>query len=326
MVAGAEIRRNLLNKVSSKWKFEGYTDYEKMLKKEDLDIVCILTGPRFTREITEKVAEYGVNILVEKPMALSMEDANAMIEVCEKNSVKLCYGESFRFFPTCKKAKDMIDDGRLGELSLLLETFIGGNGPEQFQPYHIYPIGAPGSGGRGLTDHGIHLVNIFRWFTGSDVKWVFGRGIRAGQPPDTEFLTMGFNSGAIGQLIYNESAFSSYMPYEGLFSWGSYNAQGESKWDRQPGNFSVHGSNGALRIFTYANKMFLFCKEKQEQIRVIDKPHPSHFGLQIASFAKRLMNDEEPEVRGIEGYKDLQIILAAYESYETQKVVQIKPV
>jgi len=324
IVAGADLRKDVLMKVTTEWGFNGYTDYEKMLKKENLDIACILTPPSIRRQITEKVAEHGVNVLVEKPMALTLEDAISMIAKCEKEGVKLCYGETFRFLPTCNKAKEMIENGLLGDLSLLLETVIRGQGLAHYEPYHIYPIGAPGAGAWGLTDHGIHLVDTFRWFTGSEVDWVFGRGTRSGKPPSTEFLTMKFKTGVIGQLIYNETTYPSDMPYEGIFSWGSYDAQGISRWEQFPGNFRVHGTKGALRIFAYPNKMFFFGEDKKQEIKVLDKPHPHHFGLQIESFAKHLIHGEDPDVTGIDGLKDLQIILAAYESFESQKIVQIK--
>ena len=72
--------------------------------------------------------------------------------------------------------------------------------------------------------------------------------------------------------------------------------------------------------------MFLFNVDRQQEIRVLDRPHPGHFGLQIESFAKRIINDEEPEVTGYDGLKALQIILAGYESFESLKVVPIKPI
>jgi len=326
VVAGAELREDVLRRVSSEWGFRGYTSYEEMMRREDLDIACVTVGPRFSREVTERAAEHGVNVLVEKPMALTLEDARSMIAKCEREGVKLCYGETYRFLPACRRAKEMIDEGALGDLLLLMEKVIGGRGPEHFRFYHIYPDGAPGSGGMGLIDHGIHLVDVFRWFAGSPVEWVFGRGNRVGRPPGTEFLTMKFKSGAIGQLVYNEATYPSDMPHEGIFSWGSYWAQGKPGWDPHPRDFRVHGTKGALRIFPYANKMFLFAEGRQEQVRLPDSPHPHHFGLQIESFARSVLNDEEPEVTGVDGLKALQIILAAYESYENQKIVKIKPV
>jgi predicted dehydrogenase len=326
VVAGAELRENVLSSVSSDWCFKGYKDYVEMLDKEDLDIACVTTGPRYAREITEKAAERGVNVLVEKPMALTFDDAMAMIDKCKEKGVRLCYGETFRFFPTFMRAKEMIDEGVLGDLQLLLETSISGQGRDNFQPYAIYREGDPGSGPMGLTDHGIHLVDVFRWLTGSEVVWVFGRGNRAGRPPATEFLTMMFHNGTIGQLVYNEASYPSHMPYEGIFSWGAYYAGGVSSWEPHPGNVRIHGAEGALRIFPYANKMFIFNEEGQRQIHVQNQPHPAHFGLQIESFAKHLLKGEEPKVTGLDGLKALQIILAAYESFETKRIIPIKHV
>ncbi len=325
VVAGAEIRGDVLKKVSSEFGFKGYSDYAAMFKKEKLDIVCALAGPKLAREITEKAAGFGINVLVEKPMALTLEDAGVMIEACRKAQVKLFYGETYRFMPTIRKAKEMIEAGLLGEVTLLLEVGVGGSGAEKFQLYQIYPDGAPGAGGSGLTDHGIHSVDIFAWLARSEVEWVFGRGTRAGQHPVTEFLTMKLKSGAIGQLVYNEATFPSDMPAEGIFSWGSYLAEGKPTWETNPVSYRIHGTKGALRLFPYANKLFYFSEGRKEEVRVEDKPHPQHFGRQIQSFANSILNGLEPEITGRDGVKALQIILAAYESSETQKIIPIKP-
>ena len=297
-----------------------------MFKKEKLDLACILAGPKLAREITEKAAECGIHVLIEKPMALTLVDAKAMIKTFKKAGLKLFYGETYRFLPTIRKAKELIESGSLGDITLLLEIGVGGRGLEKFELYQIYPAGAPGAGGNGLTDHGIHTVDIFAWLTGSAVEWVFGRGNRAGQPPTTEFLTLKFKNGAIGQLVYNEATFPSDMPYEGIFSWGAYLAKGTSSWESSPANFRIHGTKGALRLFPYPNKLFYFMENRREEIRVADRPHPRHFGLQIESFANSILHSEEPEITGMDGLKALQLILAAYESYETQKIVPIKSV
>jgi predicted dehydrogenase len=323
VVAGSDIREDVLKKVSQEWGFPGYPDFEEMLRKENLDFLCITTGPRWTRPITEKAAEHGVHVLVEKPMAMTLDDGRAMIRECRKHGVKLFYGETYRFLPTIRKAKEMIEAGLLGEVSLLMEILVGGSGPQGFELYQIYPPGAPGAGGSGLTDHGIHLVDIFRWLTGSEAEWVFGRGTRAGARPDTEFLTMKLKNGAIGELVYHEATFPAELPSEGIFSWGAYLSAGRSTWESSPTNLRIHGTKGALRIFPYSNKMYHFSCRGAEEIRVPDKPHPAHFGLQLDSFAESLKKNSEPEVTGLDGLIALQIILAAYESYETQRIVPI---
>jgi len=327
VVAGTDLRKDRVSQMAKQWKFNAYTDYDKMINSENLDIVCILTPPGVRRQITESAAESGVHILCEKPITLTLEDAKAMITKCNKEGVKLFYGSCYRFLPACMKAKELIDTEELGELSFLLEMFIGGEGLHRWHALPHYPAGSPGGGGYGLIDHGIHLVDIFRWFTGSEVETVFGRGIISGDPPTTEYMTLGFKNGTVGQLLYNESTFPSDLPNEGLFSWGLgwglTGGLGTPGWDPNPGSIRVHGSRGALRIFHYANKLFFFGDGQHKQISVLDRPHPGNFGLQMESFANSILLDEEPEVSGIDGLKALQLILAAYESFETQNIVSI---
>ena len=270
-------------------------------------------------------------------MALTLDDCKVMIEKCKEKGVKLAYGETFRFLPTIRKAKEMISKGVLGDLYLLMEIVVGGRGLENFRHYNIYPAGAPGAGFMGLTDHGIHLVDIFRWFTKSEADLVSGRGVRAQQSPHTEWCTMVFKNGTIGQIIYNEATYPAIMPNEGIFG-PSYDNREVSIWNPQPQIFQVYGTKGSLRIFAYPNKLYLFTGETDERLRdlfgpyrieeipVLDKAHPGHFGLQIESFANCILTNGEPEATGIDGLKALQIILAAYESFETEKIVKLEAI
>lgn len=206
VVTEAEVRENRLEQMVKKWRIKGYTDYEEMLRKENLDIACVLTPPRSHSEVTQKVADYDVHVLCEKPMALTLEDAKSMVAKCRNRGVKLYYGSSFRHLCAVRKAKEVIDKGLLGKLFLLMEFVVDGRGLQHWRDLgdHFYPRGGPGGGGMGLVDHGIHLIDIFRWFTGSEVESVFGRGNYSGEAPGTECLTMRFENGAVGQLISNE--------------------------------------------------------------------------------------------------------------------------
>jgi len=333
VVAGAEPRTDRLAHMASRWGITGYADYEAMLQKEKLDIACVLTPAATHRSITEQVAAHGVHVLCEKPMALSLADARAMIDRCEQSGVMLYYGSSYRHLCAVRQAKALIDSGALGDLFLLSETFVGGNGLESWRGLSEghYPTGGPGGGGMGLIDHGIHLADVFRWLTDCEVASVFGRGNITGQTPAAEYLTMQFENGAAGQLIYCDATFSSDMPGEGIFSWGlTYEPGGTlspgPRWEAEPGSIRVHGTRGALRIFHYANKLFFFGPGRKEQVRVLDRPHPGNFGLQMESFINSILRDEAPEVTGVDGLKALQVILAAYESHKNQTVARIEPV
>jgi predicted dehydrogenase len=145
---------------------------------------------------------------------------------------------------------------------------------------------------------------------------------------------MVFKNGVIGQLIINEATFPATLPNEGIFGL-AYSLRGVSIWNPFPQIVQVHGSKGALRIFAYPNKLYLVNAETNEQLKQSSGPyrfeeiqvrsvfHPDHFGLQIDSYANRILKGEEPEISGLDGLKALQVILAAYESFENQKIVKL---
>ena len=322
VVAGAELQEGVLERVSAQWSLNPYKDYEAMLREEALDIACILTGPKYSTAIANRVADAGVNILVEKPMALRVEDASAIEGRCLERGVQLFYGESFRFFPVLRKAKDILDSGTIGDLRLLLETVVIGKGARGFEEYGIYPAGAPGSGPMGLTDHGIHMIDVFRWLSGVEPAWVTGRGNRAGNPPLAEFMTIGTEGGAIAQFVGDEATVSSNLPGEGIQCASPYEGGGPA-WDPTPISFRIHCSEGALRAFPYANRLYLFGREEYDEVEVQDCPHPGQFGLQIDSFARSIVDGEEPEITSRDGIAALRAVLGAYDSFESSTVVRL---
>jgi predicted dehydrogenase len=328
VVAGTETRGERLEEITRTWGIRGYGDHEAMLDTEELDIACVLTPAGSHAKVTQDVAKHGVHVLCEKPLATTLDDATAMIETCRDEGVKLFYGSSYRFLPAVMKAKELINQGRLGNVTLLLEVLVGGRGRRHFQdlgPDH-YPPGGPGGGGMGMVDHGIHLMDIFPWLMGSEVESVVGRVNTSGSAPEPEFLTMSFENGAVGQLVFNEATFASDMPQEGIFAWGSsWGVHGDlipgGGWNEHPENIRIHGEEGALRIFYYANKLFYFAEDTREQVRVPDRPMPLNFADQMQSFARGILRGEEPEVTGEDGSKALRVLLAAYESWESRRIV-----
>jgi len=332
VVAGAELSEERRVEITRKSEIRGYRDYEEMLDKEKLDIACVLTPASSHAKITRDVARHGVHVLCEKPMATTLDDAAAMIEACRNESVRLFYGSSYRFLPPVTKAKAMVERGLLGKVTLLTEFLVGGQGRRHYLdvgPHH-YPVGGPGGGSMGLVDHGIHLMDILPWLTGSDVESVVGKGNTSGSAPGSEFLTMTLENGAVCQLVYNEATFASDMPQEGTFSWGcGWDVQGKlipgGNWNEHPGSIRVHGEDGALRIFYNANKLFYFAEGTREQVRVPDRPTPCNFALQMQSFARSIQHGEEPEVTGLDGMKALRVLLAAYESWQSRSIVCLSP-
>ena len=117
LVAAADVVEDNLNRVCSKWNIpKRYTDYREMIEKEAPDIVSIATRPGNHAEITAYAAEHGVKgIYCDKPLCASMEEADAMVDVCEKNNVKFNLGTQRRYTPGYIKMRDIVESGEIGD-------------------------------------------------------------------------------------------------------------------------------------------------------------------------------------------------------------------
>ena len=121
LVAAMDIRPESAKKLAAEFSIPAvYTDYKEMLTKEDLDLVSISTWQGVRAEITVAAANAGVKgILGEKPMAVSLGQADDMIEVCEKQGAKLAIGHQGRFSAVNTEIRRLIQDGAIGEPTLL---------------------------------------------------------------------------------------------------------------------------------------------------------------------------------------------------------------
>lgn len=96
-----------------------YTDFHDMLNEPDIDLISICTPHHLHKQMAVESARAGKHILIEKPMATTIKDANDIIEAAKENGVKLCVVQNYRLFPSIKEAKRKIENGRLGEIITL---------------------------------------------------------------------------------------------------------------------------------------------------------------------------------------------------------------
>lgn len=331
LVCGADINEKRLEFFAENYQLKTYTDYMEMLDKENLDIVCILVPAKLHMKIVRDIAKCKVNILCEKPLTGTLDEAEEMKMICEQEKVRLFYGASYRFLPACIEAKKLIEKNAVGDIMFMSEQVLGGTGYENYRDLgnSHYGIGQPGGGGLGLVDHGIHFVDLFKWYTKEEIDTVYGRGNYSGHAPVTEHLTMTFKNGAVAQLIYNEATFPTNMPSEGIFSEGvGYDYDGSEllpgTWHPFSVNISIYGKEGSLRIFPYANKLYVNNKQGMQEIKLISgQPSPAQFALQMKTFAEDIQQNREASVSIDDGYWALKTILAAYKSFENQQIVKL---
>ena len=147
-------RKKIIEKYGAKY----YKDYRDMLDKESLDILSVAVPTKFHRDVSLDAIKRGINILIEKPLSYSIQEAEEIREEAIKNSVKVMVGHVERFNPAISKLKEIINDGDVGDVISLSSRRLGGP--------RLIDCGV-------ILDLAIHDIDIMMYLTGRRVKQVF---------------------------------------------------------------------------------------------------------------------------------------------------------
>ena len=155
LVAGADPHDEQRSIFGERWGLSSehlYADYRDMIAKEQLDIVSVATTAKIRARIVQDLARAGAKaIWAEKPIAISLEEADTMVRVCREEGVAVAINCARRWTPFYAEARRIIDEGELGDI-----------------------LQVTGYGQCGLSHNGSHLLDIIRFMAGGDVEWVFG--------------------------------------------------------------------------------------------------------------------------------------------------------
>lgn len=162
IIGVADAAKGRAKEVSEKFNIGNfYTDYHDLLKIEGLDAVVIAVPNWLHAEIATAAAEFGKNILIQKPLATNLRDCKRMIEAARRSGVKLIPCFMWRFREDIQFIKKMIDQKLIGEIHILRSQF-GHTGA--YIPWFYDP---EKSGGGVLLDLGVHHIDVLRWFAGN---------------------------------------------------------------------------------------------------------------------------------------------------------------
>ena len=139
------------------------TDYTEFARSEDIDIACVVTLGRDHRAVVIPALETGKHVLVEKPIADTAEDAQAMAEAAAKSTGKFMVAHICRFMPPYLQAKEQIETGRIGRISTI----------QAYRNNH-YGTLAPGRKKSPMRETAIHDIDLALWYTGSDIAEAHG--------------------------------------------------------------------------------------------------------------------------------------------------------
>ena len=116
IVSVCDVRADVVDAVSKRVSAKGYTDCRDLLAAGNIDLAMVLTPASTHREIVEAVADQGIHVFCEKPIAVTLGDAQAIVAACKQAKVKLFYGSCYRYLPAVNKARELIQSGAIGEI------------------------------------------------------------------------------------------------------------------------------------------------------------------------------------------------------------------
>jgi len=277
LVAVCDVDRARARGVGEKYGVSWYTESSDLLRREDIDAVCICTPTITHHEIALEAIEAGKHILVEKPMARSSKEAKEVLGAAERKGVYLMTGFIERFNPGVQRAKRLIDDGMLGEIVLAFARRVGR------WPERVGDVGV-------VKDSAIHDIDIMRFLFEDDVASVYAKVGSIGHKfEDYAQIILGFGE--------NKTAFV------------------EANWltPYKIRTLTLTGTD-AIATVDYITQRITISDAERSVTPNHEWVEP--LMLELKHFAESIASDRAPSVTGLDGLRALEVAEAALRSAE----------
>jgi UDP-N-acetyl-2-amino-2-deoxyglucuronate dehydrogenase len=287
-----------------------YTDHRRLLDDPTIDVVSICVPSGMHSQIGIDAARAGKHVLVEKPIALTLEQADSLIEICNQNNVTLGVVLQNRFNPPMRELRALIDSGKLGRLLLGSATV------RWFRPQEYYEDGWHGTkmmDGGALMNQSIHHIDALQWLMG-DVDSVFTYSDTLAHRMEAEDVgvsVLRFKNGAVGSV---EGSTFTYP-------------------ENLEGSVAVFGEHGSVKVGGTALNRKVFWKvrgELEHEREMLTREQidpPTVYGFshreQIIEMISAIREGRTPTTHGHEARKSLRLVLAMYKSAEEKREISL---
>jgi UDP-N-acetyl-2-amino-2-deoxyglucuronate dehydrogenase len=275
-----------------------YTDYKIMLENEDIDVVTIATESGYHAKHAIDCINAGTHVLIEKPFALSIEDADRIIALAKEKNKKVCVSHQNRFNPPIQKLRRAIEEGRFGRI-------INGTARILWTRDNNYYKQAPWRGtkeldGGTLMNQCIHNIDLLQWMMGSDIERIHSERdtfLRDIEMEDFGAILIRFKNGSIGIVEGSACVYPKNLEE----------------------TLSIFGEKGTVVIGGLAVneiKTWQFADERDYDVdhgsAEIDNVYGKGHTPLYKDFIDAINNNTEPLINGEEGKKAMEIIIKAY--------------
>ena len=314
---------DLLEKRSKQWNVKtSYTDYRDLLSNEDIDAVEVITPHHLHAEIGKAALKAGKHVSIQKPMAINIRDCDDLIDVAERSGKLLRVFENFRYYPPMVKAKQLLDDGSIGEpLSIRIKVVQGVGGDDWEIPYRRWKWRfdpAQGGEGRVILDYGYHHFSLAIWFMGEIEKvkaWITNRTIQNGWILDSPAVAM--------WKYKNTDKYGNYeaLTSDDLFVPSKY-GRPEDEW------IELSGSKGFIWINRCTSELMdraplvMYRDGETTEFKDIDSDWGSSFVSGVRDFARAINEGHTSTLTGQEGKAVLQFCRALQLSAKENREVR----
>ncbi|MGB8490140.1 MAG: Gfo/Idh/MocA family oxidoreductase [Bacteroidales bacterium] len=313
---------------ASKYNVKSYTDVSEMVLKEKLDVVIICTPHPAHREPAILALKAGANVLIEKPLASSLEDCDAMLLAARESGKQIGMISQRRFYAPCLRLKNAIDSGKIGKPSLGIVLMFGWRN-EAYYSSDPWRGTWKGEGGGVLVNQSPHQLDLLQWFMGGEIDEIYGVWKNLNHPyievEDTALAILKFKNGGVANIIVSNSQ------NPGIY-----------------GKVHIHGENGAsVGVQTDGGAMFIagmtsileppvndlwsvpgeetklkdWVKEDSDFFNSV-KPMEYYHRLNVEDFLDAISEGRKPMVTGAEGRVTVEIFTAIYRSQRDLRPVK----
>ena len=312
LVAVCDIKTERAKKIGEQFCIPWYEDMYEMMQASQPDVLVILTESGLHAKHVVELAPYGSHIVVEKPMALTLSDADRMIQACDLTGSKLFVIKQNRFNVPILKTRQALEEGRFGKL-VMGTVRVRWCRPQAYYDQDAWR-GTWAFDGGVLTNQASHHVDMLEWMLGEvdSVSAMSRTALVDIEVEDTAVVILRFTNGALGII----EATTATRPND------------------IEGSLSILGENGTVEVGGFAMnqmKTWCFADEQPEDAEVTTKYSvnpPSVYGFGHQAYydhvVESIKDNKQQLVDGLEGRRSLELISAIYESIETGRMVKLR--
>jgi predicted dehydrogenase len=296
-----------------------YDSLEEMLADDRITIVCICTPSGAHQDPTLACLDAGKHCMVEKPLEVTLEKCNRMIQRAEEKGLKLGVIFPSRFYDHALHVKKAIEEGKFGDI-VLGDAYVKWHRSEAYYKSNAWRGTWELDGGGALMNQGIHSVDLLQWYMGpvESVQAFAGNRRHKGiEVEDTVVAVLRFANGAMGNIECSTAIFPGELKrieINGTVGTAVLQESQLMKWDF----LEEHDQDRQLKAAMHNNGL----SHGGGASNPADISFVGH-QRQLEDFVQAIEKNKTPLVDGVEGRKSVELVLAIYESAKTGKMVRL---